>query len=98
MTTRRAPEHTAKHAPEAEQIAQLLDVVGAEAARTAEKPVAVVSVTFDWVAPAREGETVIAHAEITRATRTIVFSRGDLRGDDGRLLLTASAVHRVILD
>ena len=89
---------SATHAPEAEQIAYLLDVVGAEAARTAEKQVAVVSATFDWVASMRAGETPTAHAEITRATRTIVFSRGDLRGDDGRLLLTASAVHRVIVD
>ncbi len=85
-------------ATQTQEVVQLLAAIGAEAARMAEKPVAVVSATFDWVAPAREGEAMRAHAEITRATRTIVFSRGDLRGEDGRLLLTASAVHRVIVD
>jgi acyl-coenzyme A thioesterase PaaI-like protein len=83
---------------ETAQIAQLMEAIGAEAARTAEKPVAIVSATFDWVAAPDPGEAVAARAEITRATRTIVFSRGDLRGADDRLLLSASAVHRVIAD
>ena len=79
-------------------VARLLDAIGAEAARTAEKPVAIVSATFDWAQEAADGEALVARAEITRATRTIVFSRGELRGADDRLLLSASAVHRVILD
>lgn len=83
---------------ETAQIAQLLDAIAVEAARTAEKPVAIVSATFDWAHAAANGETIVARAEITRATRTIVFSRGELRGVDDRLLLSASAVHRVIAD
>lgn len=77
-------------------IAQLLDAIGAEAARTAEKPVAIVSATFEWAHAPAGSDAPVARAEITRATRTIVFSRGELRGADGRLLLSASAVHRVI--
>jgi len=83
---------------ETAQIAQLLEAIAAEAARTAEKPVAIVSATFEWAQPAQAGETVTARAEITRATRTIVFSRGALRGADDRLLLSASAVHRVVME
>jgi acyl-coenzyme A thioesterase PaaI-like protein len=83
---------------ETAQIALLMDAIGAEAARTAGKPVAIVSATFDWVTVASPGEAVAARAEITRATRTIIFSRGELRGAENRLLLSASAVHRVISD
>lgn len=79
-------------------IAQLLDAIAAEATRTAEKPVAIVSATFEWAHAGADGEAIVARAEITRATRTIVFSRGELRGADDRLLLSASAVHRVVTD
>lgn len=76
-------------------IVQLLDAIGAEAARSADKPVALVSVTFDWIKPVPEGGLPSARASVTRATRTIIFSKGELRaGDD--LLLSASAVHRVV--
>lgn len=80
---------------ETDQVVQLLDAINAEAARTAEKPVALVSVTLDWIKPAPEGATLTARAEINRATRTIIFSKGELHAGDA-LLLSASAVHRVV--
>jgi hypothetical protein len=54
-----------------------------------------VSVTFDCMAPLLAGEAATTHVNITRATRTLVFSTAQLRGADGRLLMTASSVHRV---
>lgn len=80
---------------DSDQIALILDAVSAEARRIAEKPVMLVSATFDAIAPMNEGEAATASVNITRATRTIVFSTAQLRGDDGRLLMTASAVHRI---
>jgi hypothetical protein len=76
---------------EAQLLAQLVDAIAAEAARIAEKPVALVSVTFDWIGPAAEAA---ASVEITRATRTMVFSSGQLRSGD-RLVAAATAVHRI---
>ena len=78
-----------------EQIALVVNAIAAEAARIAEKPVTLVSATFDWMAPLDAGETATPSVTITRATRTLVFSTAQLRGADGRLLLAASAVHRI---
>lgn len=80
---------------ESDQIALIVRAVAAEAARIAEKPVTLLSATFDWIAPIQAGEVATPTVEITRATRTLVFSTAQLRGADGRLLMAASAVHRI---
>lgn len=79
-----------------DDVSQLIAALSADAARSAGKAVAPVSVTLDWVAAPAEGETTRTQVEITRATRTIVFSKAELRGADDRLLLSGSAVHRVV--
>lgn len=80
---------------ETEQIALIVSAIATEAARIAEKPVTLVSATFDWMAPLHDGETARPSVEITRATRTLVFATARLHGADGRLLMTASSVHRI---
>ena len=80
---------------ESEQIALLVRAAGEEAARIAEKPVTLVSATFDAMASLDAGEIATPSVEITRATRTLVFSTARLHGADGRLLMAASAVHRI---
>jgi len=78
---------------EGRHVSRLLEAVGAEAARIAEAPVQLVSITFDWMAaPQGAGATSV---EITRATRTLVFSTAQLR-DGARLVCAASAVHRIV--
>ncbi len=77
------------------QLARLADAMTAEACAIAEKPATLVSVTFDAIAAPEPGEAGAASVTITRATRTLVFSRGELRGQDGRLVLSATAVHRI---
>lgn len=78
---------------EGPHISRLLDAVSAAAARTADAPVQLVSITFDWMAPP-DGATT-TNVEITRATRTLVFSTAQLR-DGARLVCAASAVHRIV--
>jgi phenylpyruvate tautomerase PptA (4-oxalocrotonate tautomerase family) len=78
-----------------DQLARLADAMTQAAAAIAEKPATLVSVTFDQIATQQPSETATPVVEVTRATRTLVFSRGDLRGEDGRLLLSATAVHRI---
>ncbi len=80
---------------DSDQIALIVAALADEAARIAEKPVTLVSATFDFMAPMLAGETATPTVEITRATRTLVFSTAQLRGADGRLLMAASAVHRI---
>lgn len=80
---------------ESDQIALIVQAIAAEAARIAEKPVTLVSATFDWMGPLAAGETAVPTVEITRATRTLVFSTAQLRGADGRMLMAATAVHRL---
>jgi acyl-CoA thioesterase FadM len=82
-------------AVESEEMALVVRAVAAEAARIAEKPVTLVSVTFDHMAPLLAGEAATTHVNITRATRTLVFATAKLRSADGRLLMTASSVHRI---
>jgi hypothetical protein len=77
---------------ESASLTVLLEALAESAARIAESPVTLVSVTFDWIG----GDTAAARpeVEITRATRTIVFSNGRLLVGD-RLVATATAVHRI---
>jgi hypothetical protein len=78
-----------------DHLARLANAIAETSAAAAERPAFLVSITVDVIAPARDGEATRPVVEITRATRTLVFSRADLRGEDGRLLLSATAVHRV---
>jgi hypothetical protein len=73
-------------------LAQLLDAISTEAAKVAGKPVTLVSVTFDWLEDGAGAFT--PEVEITRATRTLVFSRGKLMSG-GRGVVAATAVHKV---
>ena len=65
---------------DSEQIALIVNAIAAEATRIAEKPVTLVSVTFDWMASLGAGEAATPSVTITRATRTLVFSTAQLRG------------------
>lgn len=76
-------------------LARLAHAMTVEACAIAEKPATLVSVTFDAIAAPVSGEACAATVAITRATRTLVFSKGELRGQDGRLVLSATAVHRL---
>lgn len=77
---------------EAPHMVRLLEAVNAEAARIAEAPVTLVSITFDWMTPA-DGDTTPS-VEITRSTRTLVFTSARLTSGE-RLVCTATAVHRI---
>ena len=76
-------------------LARLADALTAEACAIAEKPATLVSVTFDAIAAPGSGEACATSVTVTRATRTLVFSKGELRGQDGKLVLSATAVHRI---
>jgi len=82
-------------AAESDHVARLLAALNAEAREAAARPVAIVSATFEWVKPDPGAGAVSTDVTITRSTRTIVFSRGDLKVGD-TLVITASAVHRVL--
>lgn len=82
-------------APETVYVTQLLAALNADAAKASDRPVAIVSATFEWIKPARDAGDAVTHVTITRSTRTIVFSRGDLKIGD-TLVVRASAVHRVV--
>jgi hypothetical protein len=81
--------------PETDHVTQLLAALNSEAAKASDRPVAIVSATFDWIKPAPDAGEAVTHVTITRSTRTIVFSRGDLKVGDA-LVISASAVHRVL--
>lgn len=81
-------------ATESERVMSLLAALNDEAARAAGKPVSIVSATFEWIKPAPAEGATATHVTITRSTRTIVFSRGELKIGDV-LVMAASAVHRV---
>ncbi|MDZ4777442.1 MAG: hypothetical protein SGJ23_11715 [Alphaproteobacteria bacterium] len=79
---------------ETEDVHTLLASINAEVARASDRPVVIVSATFEWIKPAPDAGAATTHVTITRSTRTIVFSRGELKVGD-TLVLSASAVHRV---
>ncbi len=43
---------------------------------------ATIQLDFQFLAPAIEGETIVASGEVTRQTRSVVFTRGELRVGD----------------
>lgn len=78
-------------------VTPLLAALHKEAAKAAGRPVAIVSATFEWIKPDTNAGAASIEVAITRSTRTIVFSRGELK-IDGALVIAASAVHRVLED
>lgn len=52
------------------------------------------SLNCDFVSAGEKGETVEGQAEVTRATRTVLFISGELRAG-GRILMTATGVYSI---
>jgi len=63
-------------------------------ARTANAEVKPLSLNCDFVSAGEKGETVEGRAEVTRATRTVLFISGELRVG-GRILMTATGVYAI---
>lgn len=55
------------------------------------QPCVTVTLNNEFVGPAAEGALLLGNGEVTRVTRSLVFTRGELRSDDD-VVLTASAV------
>lgn len=55
-----------------------------------------VSITCDLIRRPQPHEPLTPRVEIARATKTLVFATADLFGQDGRRLMTASAVRRIL--
>ena len=70
--------------------------VATEAARAKEPQAEVraLSLNCDFVSAGEKGETITGHAEVTRATRTVLFISGELRAGD-RILMTATGVYAI---
>lgn len=82
-------------AADSDHVARLLAALHDEAAKAAARAVTVVSATFEWIKDDPGAGDITTDVTITRSTRTIVFSRGELRIGD-TLVLSASTVHRVL--
>ena len=52
------------------------------------------SLNCDFVSAGEKGETIEGRAEVTRATRTVLFISGDLRAGE-RILMTATGVYSI---
>jgi acyl-coenzyme A thioesterase PaaI-like protein len=52
------------------------------------------SLNCDFVSGGEKGETIEGRAEVTRATRTVLFISGDLRAGE-RILMTATGVYSI---
>ena len=70
--------------------------VAKDAAREkeAEAQVRALSLNCDFVSAGEKGETITGRAEVTRATRTVLFISGELRAGD-RILMTATGVYAI---
>jgi len=70
--------------------------VAKEAARAkdAQAEVRALSLNCDFVSAGEKGETIEGRAEVTRATRTVLFISGELRAGD-RILMTATGVYAI---
>lgn len=58
-------------------------------------PCVTVSLNSEFVGPGAEGALLLGLGEVTRMTRSLVFTRGEIRSG-GDVLLTASAVVKLI--
>lgn len=85
------------HASEADatMALTLARALAAETAAAAGAETMLVSITADLIARPAAGEPQTAQVRIVRATRTLVFAEADLRGADGRRLMTASGVYKI---
>jgi uncharacterized protein (TIGR00369 family) len=54
-----------------------------------------ISMNGEFIGAAREGDLVVAHSEIIKAGRTMVFARGVLKANDKPVLSFSSAMMRV---
>ena len=70
--------------------------VAKDAAREkeAEAQVRALSLNCDFVSAGEKGETITGRADVTRATRTVLFISGELRAGD-RILMTATGVYAI---
>ena len=64
-------------------------------------PIATVTMTVDFVGPARLGDWVVARTSITRHTRSLIFVTGELLAEGGEdatstKVATASAIFKVL--
>ncbi len=57
-------------------------------------PTAPLSVNCDFVGPGPKDAAVVGKAEVTRQTRTVLFTSAELRAD-GKLMMTATGVYRI---
>jgi acyl-coenzyme A thioesterase PaaI-like protein len=74
----------------------LARALAAETRAAAKSETMLVSVTADLIARPQPGEAQSAVVRIVRATKSLVFAEADLTGDDGRRLMTASGVYRIV--
>ena len=74
----------------------VLTDVAKEAARAKDEAAEVraLSLNCDFVSAGEKGETIEGRAEVTRATRTVLFISGELRAGD-RILMTATGVYAI---
>lgn len=56
--------------------------------------VSALSLNCDFVSAGEKGETVEGHAQVSRATRTVLFISGEIRSGS-RILMTATGVYAI---
>lgn len=59
-------------------------------------PVATISLTTSYVAPALGGRTVTAIGHVTGGGRTVAFAKAELTDEDGALLASSTGVFRYL--
>lgn len=62
---------------------------------TGRKPCATVQLDTHFLVPAKAGDFIVAHAEITRSTSSLIFMRGELSVED-REIMTAQGMMKII--
>ncbi|MFZ4071842.1 MAG: hypothetical protein ACOYJ6_17265 [Caulobacterales bacterium] len=82
--------------PEALMALTLARALKRETTAAARAETSLVSITCDLVNRPDVDEMQTAAVAITRATKSLVFAQADLTGRDGRALMTASAVYRIL--
>lgn len=96
------PEHTNRHGMlHGGIVATILDnAMGATGSLTRDPqgryPFLTISLNTQYLAPAREGETLVAVGRITGGGRKLVFIEGELRGPEDRLIATATGVFKPV--
>lgn len=75
--------------------ADMIAALAAETERAAGAPTELVSVTFDMLGDGAPSEWTKTEISIVRVTKTLVFSTGETRDGDVRLM-AATAVHKIV--